>query len=193
MIGVPGPVPHTGSHLPELRRLLVDTYESASADTALATSWCFRRNLAEMRRVFARPGRRAPAIAALSEVSLARGWRRLGDTRPARAAIEPLLGTEFLEGPALAVFAAEGTGDAQLVARTRRRAAARLSRWAQRGVDQGYVDHVVLAYARQAHRLVPSSRARDLLRPRSADAGTGGSQPAGGAEPARPAPPFSSG
>ena len=167
IIGVPGPVPRTGFYLPENQDLLVDTYEEdrrSQSGFALATSWCYRRNLAEMKRVLARPGRRAPAIAALDEAQFVRNWRRLGDTRSARAAIQPLLATEFQEGPALAVFAAERTGDNRLVAQTRRRAAARLSAWARRNIDNEFIDHLTLAYARAAYGFAPSPEARNLIR-----------------------------
>jgi hypothetical protein len=167
VVGVPGPVPRTGFYLPESEDLLVDTYEAErtpGSALALATSWCYRRNLAEMRRVLARPGRRAPAIAALAEVRLVRGWPWLGDSRPARAAIEPLLATEPLQGPVLAVFAAERTGDAQLVEWTRRRAVTQLSSWARRDISHGFVEDWTLAYARAAYEFAPSPKARELIR-----------------------------
>jgi hypothetical protein len=167
VIGVPGPVPRTGFYLPEYKHLLVDTYAAATPDganLALATSWCYRRNVAVMRRMLSWPGRRAPAIAALADARLVRDWRQLGDDRPAVAAIEPLLATEFLEGPALAVFAAEQVGDAGLVKRTRRRAAAQLSRWARRNAEEDYVTSWTIAFARTAYEFAPSPRARALVR-----------------------------
>jgi hypothetical protein len=166
VFGVPGPVPRTGDHLPDDNQSLVealDYAEELSPGFALSVRWCYRRNLHDMRRVLARPGKRAPAIAALADIQLAPSWRWLADRRPPRDVVEPLLATESLEGQMLAAFAAELTGDDALVESTRQRAAAALLRMTQRGGDDEFSPGSEILYTRAALSMLPSARAEDVL------------------------------
>lgn len=164
LVGVPGPVPRTGFHLPEREEQLEQTFAVEKGnDPALAvvTTWCYRRNVAELRRLLRGPGRRAPAVASLGEFRPADNWPRVGDRRSARDAIEPLLSQNYAQGPMLAVFAAERTGDAELVRRTRERAVRRLVGWAREQDGTGIES---LANARAAYLILPSAKRRALVR-----------------------------
>ncbi len=166
VLGVPGPVPRTGDHLPDEDQRLVealDYAEEGSPEFALSVRWCYRRNLHDMQRVLARPGKRAPAIAALSNVQLARSWGSLADRRPPRDVVEPLLGMDSPEGQMLAVFAAERTGDDALGESTRRQAAAALLRMTQGDGDYWISPSTAILYTRAALSMVPSAHAEDIL------------------------------
>jgi hypothetical protein len=167
VLGVPGPVPRTGAFLPDESQTLVealDYAEELSPEFALSVRWCYRRNLYDMRRVLARPGKRAPAVAALADVQLASSWRWLADRRPPGDVVEPLLATESLEGQMLAAFAAERTGDDALVDSTRRRAAAALLRMTQSGGGEEFSPSSEILYTRAALSMLPSTRGEDALR-----------------------------
>jgi hypothetical protein len=131
----------------------------------LQSTWCLRRNLAELKRVLGRQGKRSPQMRALADLRLSDSWPAFSDDRPAAAAVEPLLDSEVGPPALLAVFAAERAGDPDLLARTRKRAAALLLHEAEHGLDLGYsfsvrgaVDdlHYALLFA-------PSPQARELL------------------------------
>jgi hypothetical protein len=93
-----------------------------SENERLPGTWCLRRNLAAVKRLLARTGKRSPVLDNLLSLQLADWWKRFADPRPASAVIEPLLRSSIGEAPVLAVFAAEQTGDQQLVKRTRKEA-----------------------------------------------------------------------
>jgi hypothetical protein len=167
ILGVPGPVPRTGEHLPDENQRLVEALDHAeelSPEFALGVRWCYRRNLHDMRRVLARPGERAPAIAELADVQLAPSWRWLADRSPPREVVEPLLEMKSVEGQMLAVFAAELAGDGALLESTRQRAAATLMRMARAGGEDQVNPASAILYTRAALSMVPSTRAEDALR-----------------------------
>jgi hypothetical protein len=131
----------------------------------LQSTWCYRRNMAELQRVLGHDGQRSGAIAALADLQPAESWPAFTDDRPAAAAVEPLLRSPVGPGPLLAVFAAERAGTPELIAETRRRAAAAMLAEAEHALDLGYAFavrgaiqdlHYVLDYA-------PSPKARELL------------------------------
>jgi hypothetical protein len=166
VLGLPKAVPRGGSFLPEATDAL---QASAHLHALLPSTWCFRRNLAVVRRFLSLPGERTPAMQALSLVRPPPDWRRFVDHRgAARAAGQLLLGGEFgdffLE-PVLAVYAAQQTGKQELVASTRRRAIAdlrgsveaSLDEKSQFLLDEGEVD------ARLLSSLEPSRQNRLLL------------------------------
>lgn len=162
VLAVSDPVTRDGRALPENAEALRGP--DATTDR-LASTWCFRRNLAEMRRVLAHPGGRSAQTEALERMQLAANWQRFADDTPARAAAEPLLRAEVEEGPVLAAFAAAASGDRELVARTKARASARMLAVAREDLDGRYPNPygAVLA-VRQALALTPSSDpARRLL------------------------------
>ena len=148
------------------RRLPVPPFEpDPNYQYHLQSTWCLRRNLAELKRVLGREGKRSPEMAALVDLRLSDSWPVFADDRPPVAAVEPLLNSEVGPPALLAVFAAERTGDPDLLARTRKRAAALLLRQAEQGLGLGYpfsvrgaVDdlHYALLFA-------PSAPARELL------------------------------
>lgn len=132
----------------------------------LTSTWCLRRNLAAVKRLLSGPGKRSPTLASLLPFRLASWWASFADPRPASAVVKPLLDSPVDEGPLLAVFAAEQTGDDQLVARTRKRAAQLLLLTAEERLASSINQMAASATipARQALSLSPSARALDVLR-----------------------------
>ncbi|HEU4943812.1 MAG TPA: hypothetical protein VFT10_01480, partial [Solirubrobacterales bacterium] len=134
VIGLPGPVSRFGSILPEDRTSIEALYDF---DSTLESTWCYRRNMAEVSRLLAEPGMRSPAMKALESVQLAPNWPTYADPRPAHAAARALLEVplSFLDAPSLAVFAAERTGDARFQSEIEERAVASLLRLAEEDDD----------------------------------------------------------
>jgi hypothetical protein len=132
----------------------------------LASTWCLRRNLAALKGLLSEPGKRSPTLASLLPFRLGSWWASFADPRPARAAVEPLLHSPIDEGPLLAVYAAEQTGNEELIARTRKRAALLLLHTAEERLSSPYNQMAASSSipARQSLSLVPSDRARRVLR-----------------------------
>lgn len=130
----------------------------------LASTWCLRRNLAALERLLAQPGKRSPALDALLPFQFAGWWEEFADPRPASAAIEPLLRSPVGEG--LAVFAAEQTGDLQLIKRTRKQVAEQMLRSAEESLQSPYnqVAGSATIPARRSYLLAPSQQALRVLR-----------------------------
>ncbi len=155
VLAVPDPVSRSGHALPEDAELLRDPNATTNR---LASTWCYRRNLAALRRVISHPGGRSAQVAALDRVQLAASWRRFADDRPPREAVEPLLHADVDEAPVLAAFAAAASGDRELAARTRARAAALLLARARENLEGRWSDpYSAVLEARQALALDPSS------------------------------------
>ena len=132
----------------------------------LASTWCLRRNLAAVKRLLGEPGKRSPTLAGLLPFRFGSWWSSFADPRPASAAVEALLHSPVNEAPLLAVFAAEQTGDDQLVARTRKRAAQLLLLTAEEMLSSPFNQMAGSSTipARQSLSLSPSARALDALR-----------------------------
>jgi len=133
VLGVPAP-PSEGGHLfPQSD----DSLRTAAyqRSTRLASVWCYRRNLAELKRLLARPGERSREVASLAHLQLASGWPHFAGDRSARASIEPLFEVDVAEAPILAVFAAEQTGDQSVLEQTQARAVQALLKWSRRDLD----------------------------------------------------------
>jgi hypothetical protein len=161
VLSLPGAVPRQDAFLPESTESL-----KLADDSLLPTTWCFRRNLAVVRRFLSIPGARSPAMKALSLVHMPPGWDRLADPRPPRLVVEPLLQSgDFFLGPVLAEFAARRTGDPKLLAATQKREARLLRHTVESSLAQGSplsptdlsVDAHVLA------QVAPSDEASILL------------------------------
>lgn len=123
----------------------------------LLSTWCARRNIAELGRLLRHEGRRSESMAALADFQVADWWPEFVDRRSPRASVGPLL----REWPDLAVFAAEQSGDRGLVAETRRRAAAILLRSAEEALNSEYAYGPAAAVldARYAFLFSPSQEA----------------------------------
>lgn len=132
VIGVPGPVGRFGHHLPESEEVL--TSEATSPGDTIA-SWCFRYNLAAMRRVLREPGLRSADIAALDHARLAPGWNAYADHSPVRLAVDELLNSEIPDAALYAVEAAKRSSDPELEAVVRKRAIALLLRQGRRDLE----------------------------------------------------------
>lgn len=160
VLGVPGAVDRGGRILPE-----GPFVATPPGDDRLASTWCFRHNLAEVDRFLRTPGRRSASMADLAHFQLADWWSDFADRRSPRASVYPLLHAEVLYGPALAVFAAKRTGDRELVERTRRSAAALLLRAAEDDLANEYASFLpdAVLNARYALSFVPSAEGRQLL------------------------------
>lgn len=167
VLGLPGPIVENGRILPEGR------FEpSVDQSERLASTWCFRRNLAGLKRLLAQPGKRSPAVAAILPFQWASWWEGVADHRPPHAAVEPLLSSPVTEAPVLATFAAEQTGDRQLVEQTRQRAAELMLDRAEDALasEYPYMRGEATLPVRQAIALFPSPRAWRLLRQAEAQA-----------------------
>lgn len=161
VIGVPESANRGGRILPEG----ADPFGALDSQERLMSTWCGRRNLAALDRLLRRPGRRSPSMAALTDFRPAGWWASFVDRRSPREAVEPLLREQLGEGPILAVFAAERTGDPRLVEEARRRAAISLLTAANEALESGYsyaVASAVLA-AHYALLFQPSPEVRETL------------------------------
>jgi hypothetical protein len=141
-------------------------FDVTDAEDRLMSTWCARRNLAELRRVLRQPGRRSASMSALAELHPARWWQDFADPRPAKAAARALLRRPDLgEAPVLAMFAAERTDDPSFQSRVRRRAAAAMVEQARHWLrmEDSYAPRSALLAARHAIRILPSPEARKLL------------------------------
>lgn len=138
ILGVPGPIDpvFAGHYLPDGPSVL--TQAGFEDGPYYAIIWCFKRNLAELQRVLARPGLRATAIRDLAHPTLSDNWQRVATrSGPARASATRLLADQTVKngrGPLLAVFAATQTRDKAFLARTRIAAAQALVTRAQRNL-----------------------------------------------------------
>lgn len=161
VLGLPAPLIDPGAILPG-GSFVPGVRESER----LASTWCLRRNLASVKRLLAQPGKRSPALADLLPFQFAGWWEGFADPRPASAAIEPLLRSPVGFGPVLAVFAAEQTGDRQLVERTRKEAARLLLLGAEESLESpyNYVAGSATTSARYSFSLFPSRQALRVLR-----------------------------
>lgn len=157
VLGVPETVNRGGRILPEGPR----PFSVLNSREQLMSTWCARRNLAELRRLLRQPGKRASSMAALAKFQPAAWWGEFADRRPPRAAVEPLLGGR---APILAVFAAEKTGDGRLEEETRKRAAAVLVDEAGHALALGYpwAAWGAVMDARYAMRFWPSAAAKRM-------------------------------
>lgn len=157
VIGVPGPLDRAGFMLPEVQEILdeSDLYP-------LVSTWCFRHNIAAVKRLLSQPGMRSSRLRALERIYPAGGWRRYADDRTPREAARLLLRHRVIvEAPLFAVFAAEMSGDQLLAKEIRRRAAARLTRRAREGLDSWAGGAV--ADLERALTLAPTAARRRLL------------------------------
>ncbi len=124
VIGTPGAVPRFSTYLPESLPTLT---QARKLGDLLPSTWCYRRNLATIDRFLAMTGRRSPALQSLSYVRPPPGWSSEEDRRTAAQAAKPLLGAgDFYDGPTLALFAAQRSGNSSLLAAIRRKAVADL-------------------------------------------------------------------
>ncbi|HEX7280114.1 MAG TPA: hypothetical protein VF255_10890 [Solirubrobacterales bacterium] len=138
-------------------------------DKRLMSTWCARRNMTELKRVLRHPGRRSSSMSTLAELRPAGWWRDFADPRPPKAAARALLADpDFGEEPALAMFAAERSGDPAFEAWARRRAAAQLTRQTERWLRLGGAG-IAAIQARQLIRISPSRAGRVLLARAEAD------------------------
>jgi hypothetical protein len=161
VLGLPAPSRGESPILPAGRFL-----PGVRENERLASTWCLRRNLAAVKRLLSQPGKRSPALSALLPFEYAGWWRTFADPRPARAAVEPMLHSPVGEAPVLAVFAAEQTGDRQLIGKTRQQAAESLLLLAEEMLLSPYnqVAGSATSPARQSLSLVPSKQALGVLR-----------------------------
>lgn len=162
VVGVPSAVPRYSFYVPESTETM---RTAARYGEGLPTTWCFRRNLAVVHRFLAMRGRRSPSMSSLAFVRPPPGWSQAADGRAPAAAAGPLMRTgDFYVGPALAVFAAERSGAGALVRRTRREAAAELSREIEADLTgDPPTPHSAVADARTLLTLTDSDEARSLV------------------------------
>jgi len=164
VLGVPEPVQRGGGMLPESDSVLAgDATYGANVDK-LTSTWCFRSNLAAVRRVISSPGRRSPQVAALDHLQVASSWPSYVDRSPLPRAIEGLLrSSNGRQGPMYAVFAAERSSDPALVRDVSGRAAALMERRAREVLDEGYATSAAVADAERAILLQSTAARRKLL------------------------------
>ncbi|HET9677011.1 MAG TPA: hypothetical protein VFP21_05860 [Solirubrobacterales bacterium] len=163
VLGVPTTVSRAGYVLPEDDTVL---HTKSLNSTPMESAWCFRHNLATMDRVLKHPGKRSAEIAALSHIAVAPDWSRVAGEWPPEAAVKPLLADRELDyAPMLAVFAAEESGDRDLLQRTRHEATTILLDRAERALGPGprFLPIDAIEDARVALSLAPSARGRELL------------------------------
>jgi len=161
LLGVPDAPQRNGEVLPEDSYLLRQggIYGGRSASV-----WCYRHNLAEVRRILARPGRRTAEVASLAGFHPASAWAAFSRGVGAREAVPALLGDRYDSyGPTIAVYAAQRSGDPVFVAETRKRAESLLLRRAEQALGPaGSSPMNALVDARAAFSLSPSAAAKEL-------------------------------
>lgn len=168
ILGLPEPVTGNSRIVPE-----GPDVPGVYPDQRLASTWCLRRNLAAVERLLIWPGKRSPRFAPLSDFQYADWWAEFSDDRSPRAAVGPLLDTDVGPGPVLAAFAAEQTGDQQLIKQTRRRAARLMIRESEVALFTAPTNagSVAVELARYSLALSPSPEAKELLREAENQAG----------------------
>jgi hypothetical protein len=123
LVALPGAVWRDGTYLPEDGGILRLITTKAPRALRLQATWCFRRNLAELRRLLANEGQSSPELSALKTPAIASQWTKLeSGTRPRREALQ-LLEKPNPDAQLLAAFAADQTGDPAFAGMIRRRAA----------------------------------------------------------------------
>lgn len=158
VIGVPEPVSRSGQVLPESDETLLS---EATVQHEPRATWCFRHNVAGMRRVIAEPGRRSDYVAALAHMRFASAWGAYADNRPTRLVVADLLRNDDPEAALYAVEAAERSNDPRYEATVRARAVSLLLKRATEYLDDypaGAVEE-----AERALSLGASSAASRLL------------------------------
>lgn len=118
VVAAPASVPRDGQYLPEDDAIL----EQAQGGPHLDSTWCFRRNIATVRRAVSWPGKRAPETRTLASFATARRWPAFQERLPARRAARKLASSGVLHVQD-AVFAAEATHDAEFEQLIKRRCA----------------------------------------------------------------------
>lgn len=164
VLSLPGAISWSADYFPSSPQAFEGARRSHSL---LPTTWCYRRNLATVGKFLSLPGKRSPAIQALSLAGSSGNWNKWADRRPAAAAVGPLLHSgDFFLGPVLALFAAQRTKDATLIADTRRRAAALLRQSIERSLaeDPPPIPVDLALNARVLAQLDPSDEATLLLK-----------------------------
>jgi len=159
LVAAPGAIERSGATLPESDALL--TGPIVAGRLPLTWTWCYRRNLTELRRMLALPGRRSPDVAALAGVVPAAHWRSAMDPTPAREAAVRMLGDRDLN-PLGAAFAAASTHDAEFADSVRVEAAARLLASARGALAAGGFSPAISA-ARASLELQPTPAAKAAL------------------------------
>jgi len=162
VLGVPDTVFGASRKLP----LESDLFYASAPSKRLVSTWCVRRNLASLDRFLRGDGRRSSSMAALADFHLPSWWHDFADRRPPEAAIEPLLAAGGVEGALLALFAAERTGDPDLEAETRSRAADLLLDTAEEALerfDYAWLAEDAIVAVRYALLVEPTPEAKQLL------------------------------
>lgn len=166
LLGLPGTIGRDNG------RMLPVTSASLGpiANERLAGRWCFRRNKAALDRLLSAPGKRSSTMAALADLSLAKWWPSFAEEQPTPATVEALLRPNVPEGPILAVFAAEGTGEGRFAESVRVRAAEALLRTGKAALRDseeivGPINFLLGAVqsARYSHAFAPSPKAREFV------------------------------
>jgi hypothetical protein len=150
VIGVPGPVERSGLVLPENEAILADR---SFPRRDLLVSWCFRHNLAGVRRVIAQPGRRSADVASLAHLRQASAWPKIANHSPPRTAVEELLSNEAPDAVFYALDAAGQTQDAGYEEAVRKRVISVLTR---RGTEE--LDDYALGAVADAERILSLRR-----------------------------------
>ena len=160
LLGVPDTLARHGLLFPENRLVFENLAQPFERPRRLATVWCYRRNVAELRRLLRTPGRRSPEVKALSRLHLVPGWEDAVEGKTPRQAAEALLRSDEYEAPTLAVFAAELTDDEAFTEATRMQAAAELMERAEEEMARGSIGAAL--DARRVLAILPSPQAQSL-------------------------------
>lgn len=163
VLGVPASPGRGGVTLPESNDQLKNLSAPYERSYRLSVVWCLHRNLAGVRRLLSGPAERSPDLTALANLSIASSWPHYERLRSPRESVPPLLRRTSGEGPVLAVFAAEQTGDTEFVEATRKHAARIEIEQARKNMEHEIFLTAALD-TRFALILDPSPGARDLWR-----------------------------
>lgn len=163
LLSLPGAINRTGAWLPEDARSLENL---RTFHDRLASTWCYRRNVAIVHELLPLDARSSAPMKALSAARPAPSWASFADPLPARAAAVRLLKSIHRsdQAPTLAVYAAERAGDRTFEASIRRRAAGiDLEQAEELLEDEGDAVKTGLFRLREALAIEPSAEAEELL------------------------------
>jgi hypothetical protein len=161
VLALPSMLDRWGDVLPEDQTFLEQAARQVAPAKRTAITWCYRRNVAEVRRLTAMAGRRSPEVASLSRVVPAANWPAFASPVGPRDAALEIIDDDVSLIPE-AVFAAQRTHDPAFVAEIRARGVQALLDDARKDLDDGQPE-LAVRRAQGAQQLGHTPEADDVL------------------------------
>lgn len=161
VLALPAMLDRWGDTLPEDATRLKEIEQQVPPGQRTAIAWCYRRNMAEVRRLTAMAGSRSAEVGSLSQLTAAANWKSFVLPSPPRDAAMELIDGDVSLVPE-AVFAAQQTHDPAFVRLIRARGAQALVADARADLDNDQLD-LAARRARLAIQIAPNPDAEDVL------------------------------